>query len=335
MTISIINKDCFKFFDETKEKDINLVLVDLPYGQTACHWDILIDLDKMWEELRKVCAVNCAYVFFCTTKFGVSLINSNPTGFRYDLVWEKSNTVGFLCAKKAPLRKHEMIYVFSNPYEDDVERKLNIKMRKYAECVFKYIDKPYKTIFKKCGNYKNSHFLSFSSQQFGYPKKEAYQQLIDLYKIDEMGGFIKYEDFPKFESPAIEYNPQMAKGKPYKSSPGRACSVYGSQKKIRIINTGTRYPHSILKFNNPKKSLHPTQKPVELCEWVIKTYSNKNDKVLDFTMGSGTTGVACLNTGRNFIGVEKDKKIFDTAKKRLDDYLESIINPCLCGFLLK
>ena len=97
-TIKIYNNDCLDQLPKLEKKSIDLVVVDLPYGQTACKWDSVIDLNKMWEELKKVCKDECIYVFFCTTKFGVSLINSNPKWFRYDLVWEKTKALGFLSA---------------------------------------------------------------------------------------------------------------------------------------------------------------------------------------------------------------------------------------------
>ena len=80
--------------------------------------------------------------------------------------------------------------------------------------------------------------------------------------------------------------------------------LYGGGLSCSSEEKKDRHPTTIVKFNNPKKSLHRTQKPVELCEWLIKSYSNENDLVLDFTMGSGTTGEACKNTNRKFIGIE-------------------------------
>ena len=116
----IKNIDCFDGFKDIKNKSIDMVLVDLPYNQTDCKWDSLIDLDKMWVELKRICKPKANLIFFCSTKFGNSLINSNPRWFRYDLVWEKLNSVGFLSVKKMPLREHEMIYLFSDPSGEDL-----------------------------------------------------------------------------------------------------------------------------------------------------------------------------------------------------------------------
>ena len=86
------------------------------------------------------------------------------------------------------------------------------------------------------------------------------------------------------------------------------------------IQKYTNYPTNVVFFNNPKKYLHPTQKPVPLLEYLIKTYSNPNDLALDTCMGSGSTGVACQNTGRRFIGIELDEKYYNIAKDRLKEY---------------
>ena len=239
MNNTIINGDCLEAMKTIPDKDINLVVVDLPYGQTNRAWDICIDLNLMWIQLKRILKNNGQVVFFCTTKFGVSIINSNPSWFRYDLIWSKERSQGFLDANKKPLREHEMIYIFNN---------------------------------------------------------------------DKKPKGVKWT-----------YNPQKTEGKPYKSKKGiRKAVAYGDDTiKSPINNTGDRFPKSIQHFGYDKETIHPTQKPVALCEWLIKTYSNENENVLDFRMGSGTSIIACLNTDRNYIGVEKDKDIYKTAEKRI------------------
>lgn len=110
--MELYNDDCMNVLD-TIDKKIDLAIFDLPYGQTACEWDNKIDLLLMWEKLKKISKPNTCFIFFGSMKFGVDLINSNPKWFRYDLVWSKPNSgAGFFNAKKMPLRRHEMIYVF-------------------------------------------------------------------------------------------------------------------------------------------------------------------------------------------------------------------------------
>jgi len=245
----IYNDDCFNKFASIPDKSVQLVCVDLPYNQTECKFDKeIIDLEKMWVELKRILKPNGQAVFFTTTKFGYKLIASNEKWFRYDIIWEKSKTLGGLNCNKQPLRKHEMLYVFHND------------------------KKP-----------KNMNWI---------------------------------------------YNPQKTEGKPYKTNGCHPKAiVYGkreSRKFLPIDNKGDRFPISILKFGYDKKKIHPTQKPVDLCEWIVKTYSNEGDVVMDFCMGSGSTIIACINTNRKYIGIEKDKDIFLTAEKRINETLQNI-----------
>ena len=110
----LLNGDCLELLKEVPDQSIDLIFCDLPYGQTSCKWDSKIDLDKLWIEFMRVKKLNTPLFFTTTTKFGVELINSSPKKcpFRYDIVWVKSAPAGFLSAKKMPMRKHEMVYVF-------------------------------------------------------------------------------------------------------------------------------------------------------------------------------------------------------------------------------
>jgi len=137
---------------------------------------------------------------------------------------------------------------------------------------------------------------------------------------------VKYQPFKKHEIVSIfskkshQYYPQMLKGTPYVCKQGRKGDVYGGDngKEVITINKGERYPFSIIKFTRDR-GLHPTQKPVALMEYLIKTYTNENEIVLDFTMGSGSTGVACNNTNRNFIGIELNEEYFKIVKARIEN----------------
>ncbi len=232
----LYNDDCFNVFPKIDDKSIDLVLVDLPYGQTNCEWDVCIDLVKMWDELKRISKDNTAFVFFTTTKFGYKLIQSNEKWFRYDLVWKKSNSTGFLTANKMPLRIHEMIYVF----------------------------------YKKLPTYNPQKIL-----------------------LDK---------------------PELRKFNNKKS-----VGVYGTIEQNFTSLRTHGHPNSVQYFKNPHRAKlkHHTQKPTDLCEWLIKTYSNEGDKVLDFCMGSGSTGVACKKITRSFIGIEMNEEIFKIAKERL------------------
>ena len=126
-----------------------------------------------------------------------------------------------------------------------------------------------------------------------------------------------------YKKPPI-YNPQMKKGKPYTLERNTFTVNYGKQvDMVRTENTGERYPLTILKFKRDKEKLHPTQKPVALLEYLIKTYTNEGETVLDNCMGSGSTGEACLRTNRNFIGIEKNYEYFDIAYNRINEHINT------------
>ena len=136
---------------------------------------------------------------------------------------------------------------------------------------------------------------------------------------------MRHEDICIFGTTA--YNPQMETGKPYKDKPRKRTHnvIKSSIPKLGIDNKGWRYPSSIQKFSNGNNgAVHPTQKPVELYEYLIRTYTNEGDTVADITMGSGTTGVACVQTGRNFIGIEIEPKYYEIAEKRIQEAQQQI-----------
>ena len=134
----------------------------------------------------------------------------------------------------------------------------------------------------------------------------------------------QHENILVFYKKLPTYNPQMREGTSYRRpTPSTTCSNYGKYTLMETVSNGERYPVSILEFSNAnmKNRLHPTQKPVALLEYLIKTYTNEGELVLDFTMGSGSTGVACLNTNRNFIGIELDENYFNIAKQRIKEVI--------------
>ena len=110
----LLHGDCLELMKNLDDESVDLIFCDLPYGQTSCKWDCPIDLDLFWIQVMRIKKLNTPIFMTTTTKFGVSLINSAPKKcfFRYDIVWVKSSAAGFLSAKKMPMRKHEMIYVF-------------------------------------------------------------------------------------------------------------------------------------------------------------------------------------------------------------------------------
>lgn len=142
------------------------------------------------------------------------------------------------------------------------------------------------------------------------------------------------EDIVVFYDKQCTYNPQFTKGTPYKDKAGKnhtdttsMTENYGAYTNFRNDNEGLRYPKQVIEFGVVERgTVHPTQKPVDLMEYLIKTYTNESETVLDFTMGSGTTGVACVNTNRKFIGIEQDEGYFKIAQDRINEAKYSQIN---------
>jgi len=282
------NGDCLEVMKELGTDSVDLLFADLPYAQTSCKWDVLIDMEEFWKEANRVCKDDAPMFFTCSVKFGNTLINSNPKKFRYDLVWVKSQPVGFLNARKMPMKKHEMVYVFYN------------KIPKiYTE------------------NISLHHKHKFKDNEENKPKNKG-----GLY-----GGDLKYTN-----KSAILYEPPLPNSVIKEEDKGE--SVYKDKCNSQLYGDLNRdmnrnkkehqkiyeppLPNSILEVKT-EKGKHATQKPVPLMEWVLKYYSKENDVVLDPTMGSGSTGVACKNMNRRFIGIEKDEEIYEVAFERLND----------------
>lgn len=157
-----------------------------------------------------------------------------------------------------------------------------------------------------------------------------------IWEKTKAGGFLNakrmplqaHEDILVFYKKLPNYNPQMEIGKPYtkKAVTNGDGKNYGKFDRVGqiAVNDGKRYPRSVVKFSNDNHgSLHPTQKPIELFEWLIKTYTNEGDVVLDNTAGSGTTAIACLNTNRHFIVMEQDQKYYEIMCNRIEKHLEN------------
>lgn len=134
-----------------------------------------------------------------------------------------------------------------------------------------------------------------------------------------------HEDINVFYNKLPTYNPQWTYGEPYKRWNTQKAvdkqTNYGKHKANTVVSDGKRYPTSVLNFSRVERPDHPTQKPVELCEWLINTYTNPTDTVLDNTMGVGTTALACIHTGRNFVGFESDSSYFQKAKEKIESTL--------------
>lgn len=241
---NLINKlilgDCLEVMKEIPDKSVDMILCDLPYGTTACSWDIIIPFDKLWEHYNRTIKPNGIFALFSSQPFTTDLINSNRLNYKYELIWSKNVPTGMSSAKYRPMKYHETIQIFCN-----------------GKGIYNPIMKARIGVGKACYNY--DHYCGDSNH-------------------------VKYEKVKK------RYDPDFVQ------------------------------PSTVLDFKvvpNRNGKLHPTQKPVDLCEYLIKTYTNENDLVLDNCAGSGTTLLAAKNLNRRFIGIEKEEKYFNIAKTRL------------------
>lgn len=242
--------DCLDLMKSLEDKSVDLILCDLPYGTTKNKWDSVIDLELLWEQYNRIIKDRGAILLFAQTPFDKVLGVSNLKHLRYEIIWQKTASTGFLNAKKMPMKAHENILVF-------------------------------------------------------------------------------YKKLPT-------YNPQMTQGHPRKVSSKASRKKSVERQKLKVgskdsnynfygesaegYDSTERYPLSVQVFakDQQKENYHPTQKPVALLEWLIKTYTNEGDLVLDNCMGSGSTGVACVNTNRHFIGMELTEQYFEIAKERIE-----------------
>lgn len=326
--MELYNNDCFLQMSNLEDACVDLVFCDLPYGETSCKWDSKIDLEAFWVEINRITKPTTPIFFTTTAKYGAELIASNPKNFRYDLVWVKSASCGFLNAKKMPMRKHELIYVFykrlpyynlsSHIHKFKIDYKKIPKEEQEPKCYgvdthnYEYTGKAREanvydpplpnSVIRNTTNYTNNSELYGKIDRPDFMRKNNES----VYDPPLPNSIVKLEDLCIYDVNA---------------------NCYGGGKEGRIKITKNKEDHSI-KYEPPlpnsileiksEKGKHSTQKPVELMKWILKYYSRENDVVLDPTMGSGSMGVACKLMNRKFIGIEKNKDIYKYAVKRIE-----------------
>jgi DNA modification methylase len=234
----ILRGDCIEVMGGLPAGSVDMVLADVPYGQTQNDWDQPIPFAPMWEQLRRVAKPDAAIVLMAAQPFASKLVCSNLADFRYDLIWQKNKPTGFLNANRQPLRNHEHILVF----------------------------------------YRKAPFYAAQKTQGHEPLHRAVQ---------------------------------TSHGKNY------------GAKTQRIESGGNtdRFPTSVIPMpiinNDDPDKRHPTQKPVGLMAWLIRSYTAPGQTVLDFTAGSGTTAIAAMREGRQFICIEQEPAYIEIAEARV------------------
>jgi site-specific DNA-methyltransferase (adenine-specific) len=297
--------DCLIESDKIESGSVDLILTDLPYGNMNTDggrklgingWDLVIEPKKVYEIANRILRKNGKMVLFSQEPYTTQLINEAIPNvpFSYRAIWEKDNFAVALGANKNMVSYFEDILIFSKTYDTDLKH----PVYDYADLLIEYISKPKKQIFEEMGHQGAFHLLlGKNSFQVHLCTEKTYNQMIEMYGIDKMKGFIEYKELKKQEDK-------------FKEETQSTFNLWEDNK----------YKSNILKYKKDYNGYHPTQKPILLLEDLIKTFSNENDLVVDLTMGSGSTGVACRNTNRNFIGIEKDEKYYNIAVRRVSEY---------------
>jgi site-specific DNA-methyltransferase (adenine-specific) len=305
--MKLYNGDCLIESDKITNGSVDLILTDLPYGTVKdiknvnhgmsekCEWDIVIDTNRIMDIANRILRKNGKMILFGQQPFTTELISNaiHNIPFCYSMIWEKDHFANALISKKAPLNYYEDILIFSKKNEFEGLHPL----REYFKNVFEYIRHTKKTILQQVGQ-RADHVFRFKSSQFDLCTHETYEALIYYYSIDLMKGFKEFAELKEIDN---EFKKKFS-------------STFN-------LWEGKKYKSNILKYKKDYNGYHPTQKPVLLLEDLIKTFSNEKDLVVDLTMGSGSTGVACCNTNRNFIGIELDKEYFKIAEQRIKNEL--------------
>jgi len=306
--------DCLIESDKIESGSVDLILTDLPYGNMNTDggrklgingWDLAIEPKKVYEIANRILRKNGKMILFSqepyTTKLITEAIPNIPFGYR--ATWEKDNFAVALGAKVNMVSFTEDVLVFSKMHQKhDFEGKH--PLRDYFKIIMEYINLNLKQINTKLGHRRAEHTFYINSTQYGLCTEKTYLELIEVFGIDKVNEFKEFAELKQIDT---EYRTDLLK---------QMNEQYPSTFNLW---EGEKYKSNILKYKKDYDGHHPTQKPVLLLEDLIKTFSNENYLVVDLTMGSGSTGVACKNTKRDFIGIEMNEEYFKIAEQRIND----------------
>jgi len=315
--ITLYKGDCLIESDKIESGSVDLILTDLPYGTMkglnykvfnnpskdngGLKWDLTIDTKEIYKVANRILRKNGKMILFAQQPFTTELLSKQIPNLphSYNMIWEKTDFANCLLVNKACVNFYEDILVFSKDYEKGKDVKPTNPIYDYLKkCKFESGITTTEFNYKYCqysGKEKNKHrslvARYWETSQFLVPTKEIYE------KVLQPTGYFK-----------MPYN-EMIKMNTYK---GATFNLW----------EGKKYKSNILKYKKDYDGHHPTQKPILLLEDLIKTFSNENDLVVDLTMGSGSTLVACKNTNRNGIGIEMNDNYFKIAQGRLNSCVQ-------------
>ena len=304
--------DCLIESDKIESGSVDLILTDLPYGTVKgmggdmekykhlsnADWDNVIDTNKIMQIANRILRKNGKMVLTANQPFTTELISKAIPNLPhcYNMYWDKMHFANCLVANKAPVSYIEDVLVFSK--NEDTEKAHPLRDYFYTEyektgLTYKEINRDYLETTFEGGGGMAYNMLCRTRLYFSMPTKDAYSRL------QKTGYFNKPYEELKIEDEAFK----------------------NKMKSTFNLWEGNKYKSNILKYKKDYDGHHPTQKPVLLLEDLIKTFSNENDLVVDLTMGSGSTGVACKNTNRGFIGIEMNEEYFKIAEQRINGTL--------------
>ena len=283
--------------EKVKNSSADLILTDLPYGTmngfNGIDWDFTIEPKRVYQIANRILRKNGKMVLFSqepyTSRLITEVIPNVP--FNYRMIWEKDSFANALLCNKAPVNYFEDILVYSKTHDTEATHPLRI----YFNYVMDFIELNLKQINNKLGHRRAEHTFYIDSTQYELCTEKTYQELIDIFGINKMQGFKEYAELKPIDDKFKNDLP----------------SIFN-------LWEGKKYKSNILKYKKDYEGLHPTQKPILLLEDLIKTFSNEGDLVVDLTAGSGSTAVACINTKRNYIIIEKKEKYYGIARNRIN-----------------
>ena len=304
MDIQLYNGDCLELMKNIPDGSVDLVLTDPPYGTMkgiinrdfsnltekdgSYSWDDILPTNELFCEISRILRQNGKCILFSQEPYTSHLITNQIASlpFSYRAIWYKNTKGNHLMSKTAMVSRYEDICIFTKPHDAENTNEL----RKYFVNVVEFCGGK-KPIIEKMGG-KADHTTRTKSSQFALCTEQTYNEFISIFGIDKMNGFLPYSELARL-----------------------------NEKYTSTFNLwqGGKSKSNVLEYAKDNGGYHPTQKPVKLLEDLIQTYSNEGNTVLDFTMGSGSCGVASVNTNRNFIGIELDKGYFDIAEKRINE----------------
>ena len=310
--------DCLVESQNIENYSVDLILTDLPYGNMNTDggrklgingWDFVIEPKKVYEIANRILRKNGKMILFSQEPYSTKLITEAIPNipFSYRAIWEKDNFANGLGVNKNMVSFTEDVLIFSK-FSGIIEKSDYSKphpLRDYFDNELEKSGKTTNEIIDLVGSSASHYFTK--GNQFRLPTKEKYRLMQSFGLFHKEYNEIKFihEEFRKGRNTEREQH--------LKKHNEQYPSVFN-------LWEGKKYKSNILKYRKDYDGYHPTQKPVLLLEDLIKTFSNENDLVVDLTMGSGSTGVACRNTNRRFIGIEKDEKYFDIAVSRVSAY---------------